>query len=321
MEKERVLLVDEHDAFVRRAASRLRLHAAADYELHALSPVGLERVLREGDGGIPCLIIAPPAWERPRIPGLDLAGCTTLHWGEGSVPRYAGAGEMDRIIRQHLPDRGGRRRSRTSSCRLGCHLSFSVSSGPRFNAHVFDREMAAGKRLIYLPLKPLFRMTDSFRRGPEVTLGDLLCLIAAGEPPDARGLGTWLYLHERGYFTFRLPDRADDLVSCDRQDLKVLVGLLADYAASGIEPTVVWIDPEGLFLDKLLAIAVLCDFIYIEVPDGKSSASALAKRELSLFLADLPKSCVILELPGKGKPPDPAGLDTDGKRADRATRL
>ncbi len=321
MEKNRILLVDEHEPFLRRAASRLQLHAGTDYEVEVLPSVGLEEALKKGDLELPCLIIAPAYWKKPQDPGLDFDSCTILRWGEGSVPRYGGAGRMDRVIREHLPDRGVRRKSRAGKCQLGCHLSFSPTSGSRFNSHVLDREMAAGKRLIYLPLKALFRMSDSFRRGPEANLGDLLCLIAAGEAPDARGLGTWLYLHERGYFTFRLPDRADDLIACDTKHLKVLVDLLLDYASSGAEPTVVWIDSEGLFLEKLLAIAVLCDFIYVEVPDGRSSASAVAKRELSLFLADLPKSCKILELPGKSRSGAGPGSDEKGERADRASRL
>ena len=50
-------------------------------------------------------------------------------------------------------------------------------------------------------------------------------------------------------------------------------------------------------LDRVLALAVLCDFIYVDAPEGKSDKYSVARRELGLFMAKLPGECRILELP------------------------
>ncbi|HZK42443.1 MAG TPA: hypothetical protein VFD14_05645, partial [Clostridia bacterium] len=201
--------------------------------------------------------------------------------------------------------------------RMGCQLAFSEAAGQALTAHLMAKEMAQGRRLIYLPIKPLYKISDPFRRGPEASLGDLLCLMASGNPPPARELGLWLYLHEKGYFTFRLPERADDLTACDLALLKDLVGLVKAYAAASPEPTVTWLDSQDLPLDKLSALAGLCDFVYVHVPQQESSAARLAKRELSLFLAQLPSTCAIYEASGKR-----GNLEIDRvRRLDHAAQL
>ena len=306
--KPKVLLFDESDPPSDLMADRLRLLAGNDYD------VIVQSTSSSSDSPIPedsSLFILPPSHQPPHHhESMDL---TILHWNESpshpgeeldkNVPRFAGMREIDRIIRLHLADRIGPPASRTKSRQLGCHLSFSQARGQEVTGQVIKMALSTGKRLLYLPIKPLYLLEDSFRRGPGQTVGDLLCLIASGDLPDPGALGHWLYLHDRGYFTFRLPDRADALIACDTDSLRRLVHLAGSYAERSGEPTRVWLDTLGLPLDKLCSIAALCDHLYIDIPQGESSAALIARRELNYFLASLPSSCAILEAP--------SGIDTN----------
>lgn len=285
---------------VGRMADRLRTLAKDSYRVVTRS-AALPDPAVEAEA---CLLILPPSL-RERY-GSEKGGPTVLCWGEnspgdqegspGTVPRFGGARLADQVIRRHLPAQAGRNAG-PGLQHLGCHLSFSPDRGGLITRFVMKKEMESGRQLVYLPIKPLYLLEDSFRRGPGQTAGDLLCRIAAGDLPDARDLGRWLYLHEGGYLTFRLPDRADDLVACDTECLKQLVHLCGLYARACTEPTMVWLDTAGLLLDKLQAIAVLCDHLYIDIPQGDSSAALMARRELGIFLAALPRTCAILEQP------------------------
>ncbi len=315
--KPLILLMDEDQAFMERVASRLTRLAGQDYgisiQTQLVSQDSRDKSLRDQAS----LLLAPSSWkERPAFQAC-LKSAPVLYWDDPPALRFSGAPLLDQAIRERIKDKLGGPEADQGLARMGCQLAFSEAAGQALTAHLMAREMALGKRLIYLPIKPLYKISDPFRRGPEASLGDLLCLMASGNPPPARELGLWLYLHEKGYFTFRLPERADDLTACDLALLKDLVGLVKAYAASGSEPTVIWIDSQDLPLEKLSALAGLCDFVYVHVPQEESSAARLAKRELSLFLAQLPSSCAIYEASGKS-----GGLDIDRvRRLDHVAHL
>lgn len=222
--------------------------------------------------------------------------------------RFCGGRILDRFIRGKLGAEGGTWPTAGQTAWTGCHLSFSPTSASRINRTVIRRNLDAGSRLIYLPVKALYLIEDTFRRGPSDTLGDLLCLIAAGQPPEARELGAWLYFHDQGYMTFRLPDRADDLRDFEIQHLAQLVLLVSAYSQTSGDPACVWLDTEGLPLKKLTVLASLCDRVYIDRPSGGSSSAALARRELALFLAGLPPSCRVMELDRREEEDRASGL-------------
>ncbi len=299
-----VILIDHHDLSVSRLADRLRTLAEDRYELVTMPAALMPDPAIEAQAN---LVIVPPSLKEFFV--SSGSSPMVLCWGENSppdqdgiseaVPRYGGARRIDRIIRHHLSDRIDRPVSGSDLRYLGCHLSFSPDKGEFITRRIIKQEMEKGRQVVYLPVKPLYLLADSFRRGPGQTAGDLLCLIAAGDLPDSRDLGYWLYLHESGYLTFRLPERADDLITCDTNTLKQLVHLCGSYARTCKEDTMVWLDTAGLFLDKLQAIALLCDHIYIDIPPGDSSAALMARRELGIFLAALPQSCAILEHPAE----------------------
>ena len=301
-EKPTVVLIDQYELSVSRLAERLRVLAESAYDLVTMPAALLADHASETRAS---LMIVPCSLKEACLSAK--ASPIVLCWGEGSaldmegfprtVPRFGGARRIDRMIRHHLSDQLDRSAPGTGQRYLGCHLSFSQDKGEFITRHVISKEMESGKQVVYLPIKPLYLLSDDFRRGPGQTAGDLLCLIASGDLPQARDLGHWLYLHEDGYMTFRLPDRADDLTACDSEYLKQLVHLCGSYARACTEPTMVWLDTAGLLLGKLSSIAVLCDHIYVDIPPGDSPAALMARRELGIFLAALPKSCAILEHP------------------------
>lgn len=283
--KPMILLMDDNRAFTTRVARRLAGLAGQAYQLSDQAAMEKEAAL----------IIVPSSWKAGPLFQGPLASRPALFWDDPPPLRFAGARALDQAIR----DRLGGKLGQEGPHQIGCHLSFSEARGQALTAYVIDQAMSRGKRLIYLPLKPLYKIRDSFRRGPEANLGDLLCQIDSGNPPPARDLGLWLYMHEKGYFTFRLPERAHDLTDCGADQLQQLIALIADHLARGPEPTLLWLDTQDLALEKLTPLAGLCHFVYVDVPQGSSSAASLARRELSLFLASLPPSCAILECPGE----------------------
>lgn len=302
----RVILIDQYDAFVERLSGRLNAIASDRYHVSNLSVNALALDKEVDRLKQASLLIVPSALKTDEFFSNHSFDAAVLCWDDPFEPsqnpttgkslRFIGIRALDRIIRHRLSKGESPTALETATRHMGCHLSFSEGFGARCTQHVLRHEMDLGHRVIYVPIKPLYRLQDPFRRGPDQTIGDLLCHIATGEMPEAERLGEYLYLHEFGYFTFRLPDRADDLIAADAHAMKQLIRLLRQYAESGVEKTVVWLDTSGLYLDKLLNIASLCDYLYIDVPQDESSASAVARRELGIFMAALPSSCAILEL-------------------------
>lgn len=315
--KPLILLMDEDQTFMERVASRLARLADQDYGIGIQTQLVPQDSRDKSLKDRASLLLAPSSWKRRPAFQACLESVPVLYWDDPPDLRFCGAPMLDQVIREEIKDKLGGPKAGQGLSRMGCQLAFSEAASQALTTHLMAGEMAQGRRLIYLPIKPLYKICDPFRRGPEASLGDLLCLMASGNPPPARELGLWLYLHEKGYFTFRLPERADDLTACDLPLLKELVSLVKAYASSGSEPTVVWLDCQDLALDKLSALAGLCDFVYVHVPREESSAARLAKRELGLFLAQLPPSCAIYEASGKR-----GDLDIDRvRRLDHATHL
>lgn len=219
------------------------------------------------------------------------------------ISRFSAVSDIHRRLLSLLPNDARRSDSPDNGLsQTGTLLAFSESFAERACRFVMHRAIVEGITLLYVPIMPLYRMTEPFQHGPGRTLGDLIDRVNAHDSPQDSQLGRWLYWHENGYYTFRLPERADDLISCTRETLRQLFQVIRSYARSRDEKMIVWIDSRGLPLKKRQAIASFCDFIYVETPDEvESSASAIARRELSLFLAELPAECNILELPRSAK--------------------
>ncbi|HZK28970.1 MAG TPA: hypothetical protein VFD19_01990 [Clostridia bacterium] len=320
-----VLLMDKHLDFLVRMTDQLRVLAEGTYDVIAWSgdeaPDAHARVLAEDA----TVAVMPLCWKDHLCVQHICANHACFYWGESPpsdqplyarkqpnnfkpskertdqewvfVSRYAGARQLDRMIRTRMAEQFSFHKTDPRPDHvMGIHLSFSKTVGTRTTHHILNREMSRGRTVIYLPIQPLYALTESFRRGPQDTLGELLCRISSGDIPDLDDLGSLLYLHKRGYYTFRLPERADDLIACATEHLRQVACLLRAYTHSKSEPATAWIDPGGLHLDKLLAMAVLCDFIYVDAPTDETSAARVARRELGLFMARLPKSCAILEL-------------------------
>lgn len=303
-----ILLVDEDLAFIKRASDRLARLSGGTYRVRYLAATGprdpkVKDHIQDAD-----LVVLPSAWQLDSSFEKSLGRVPPLFWDHPLPLRFLGAGPLDQKIRDRLGPLLAREEGPGQAREAGCCLAFSDLRSQALTSHVLDRALARGRRILYLPLKPLYKIQDSFRRGPESTLGDLLCLIAHGDPPPPKDLGLWLYLHERGYFTFRLPERADDLVASETGLLCDLVRLVLTYADSLEDPVTVWLDSQDLAMEKHVALAGLCDFVYVDKPSGSSSAEDLARRELALFLARLPDSCAVLDSP-------------DREEATRAARL
>ncbi len=220
-----------------------------------------------------------------------------------TVSRFVRASQIDAMIRRYI---SSDKSSHDTECHhdngIGMHLSFSHEMGTRVTRYVIGREQAHGHTVIYLPIKPLYKIEDRFRRSQGLTFGDLIYRFSVGDIPDISEMGRWLYMHEKGYYTCSMPERSDDLITCDINTLRQIVNAWRDYTHTRSQPTTTWIDMEGMPLGDVLAIAVLCDFLYVDAPAGNSDKEIVAQRELGLFMAKLPQECRILELPHRRRP-------------------
>ncbi|MBP6137074.1 MAG: hypothetical protein KA485_00890 [Clostridia bacterium] len=239
-----------------------------------------------------------------------------------TVSRFTRASHIDAMIRSYLAVKGSPHTpDGHHSSGIGTHLSFSHEMSMRVTRYVIDREQALGHTVIYLPIKPLYKIENRFRRGQGQTFGDLIYRFSVGDIPETGEMGRWLYMHEDGYYTCALPERSDDLITCDIDTLRQITNAWREYTHSRSEPTTSWIDIEGMPLDRVLALAVLCDFIYVDAPEGKSDKYSVARRELGLFMAKLPGECRILELPHRRRSLKKNEYVNRGKEPDIASEL
>ena len=220
-----------------------------------------------------------------------------------SISRFMRTSQIDAVIRPYLvADKPSYATGSNRSNSVGTHLSFSHETGTRITRYVIGREQTLGHTVIYLPVKPLYKIEHRFRRGHGLTFGDLIYRFSVGDIPEIGEMGKWLYMHEDGYYTCSLPERSDDLITCDINTLRQITNAWCDYTRTRSQTTTSWIDIEGMPLGDVLALAVLCDFVYVDAPVGNSDKELVAQRELGLFLAKLPKECRILELPHRHQP-------------------
>ncbi|NLC39317.1 MAG: hypothetical protein GX763_00175 [Clostridiaceae bacterium] len=178
---------------------------------------------------------------------------------------------------------------------LGCLLFFSRSERVKASEIILRSGRRKAHDMLYLPLMPLYDIAYPFRTGSRQTLGDLLLTIKDGRIPDHEKLGSYLYLHRDGYYTFPCPNRADDLISTDRRSLRELIVLLRKYLETRASAAHALIEVSGLTLEKHAMIAALCDYVVIETPTKTTDAALIAQQELAIFLSKLPSSCEIYE--------------------------
>lgn len=220
-----------------------------------------------------------------------------------SISRFVRASQIDAKIRPYLvSDKPSHTSFSNRSNSIGTHLSFSHETGTRITRYVIGKEQARGHTVIYLPIKPLYQIEHCFRRGHGLTFGDLIYRFSVGDIPEIGDMGKWLYMHEDGFYTCSLPERSDDLITCEIGTLRQIINAWREYTRTRSQPTTSWIDMEGMPLSDVLALSVLCDFVYVDAPVGNSDKELVAQRELGLFLAKLPKECRILELPQRHQP-------------------
>ncbi|NLC89301.1 MAG: hypothetical protein GX681_04480 [Clostridiaceae bacterium] len=185
--------------------------------------------------------------------------------------------------------------SSQTDCSLGCLFFFSRSERIKASACLLTSGKRKAHDMIYLPLMPLYDMAYPFRTGSRQTLGDLLLTIKNGRIPDHEELGSYLYLHDDGYYTFPCPNRADDLICADTRSLRELIVMLKKYLGTRAAPAHSLIEAAGLTLEKHAMLAALCDYVVIETPAKTTDAALMAQQELAIFLSKLPSSCEIYE--------------------------
>ncbi len=172
-------------------------------------------------------------------------------------------------------------------------FSFSPDSGMSFYRQRLTDLLMTGCQLVYLPLMPSYQMerVQAATSGPN--LSDLL-LDLLGDNLACQDLGGYWQPHPDGYLQFRPPQRSDDLITCGPDILRKLIltvkeKLLADPAGR----LLVFISCSGLPLAWVAAVAVLCDSLDLELPQGKSFSAAAAQAEAGRLLALLPASCQV----------------------------
>ncbi len=158
--------------------------------------------------------------------------------------------------------------------------------------------VAAGCRVIYLPLMPTYRMEllQQPGRGPNLTA--LILRLANGEELSPDDLGIYQEPHPNGFWQFRPPDRADDLIQANLPALHELISLLRRKVWQNLlaSPELVLVDCSGLPLRTVTALAVMADTLAVRFETSKNWAGSVGQRELGAILAKLPSTCKIVEM-------------------------
>ncbi len=147
-----------------------------------------------------------------------------------------------------------------------------------------------GLYVLYLPLKPLYRINDLEEKSLGKKLTDLLITLDQQESDSTSNLGHYLFMHSSGYMTFRLSTEADDLISCPPHLLRSLLLIIRQYLDKKSEPAIALIDCEQLGLDTTIRLIQLCDTFYADGVFTENDAGKVARRELAKILAALPAS-------------------------------
>jgi hypothetical protein len=190
----------------------------------------------------------------------------------------------------------------------GIHLLLSIEASgyrPEVSRLRLRELVNSGRKVIYLPLMPTYQMCCLSPPGLGPTLSDLL-LQLPGQTVTPDLLGQYMQPHPDGYLQFRPPDRSDDLVLCNPDLLRSLIGMLRKRIMHDLDPFSVLVDCAGIPLASVACIAVLCDSCEVCLPDKECYATTAARREASHLLALLPSGCQVREnksgLPATTKP-------------------
>jgi hypothetical protein len=165
--------------------------------------------------------------------------------------------------------------------------------------------VAAGRLVIYLPLMPTYQMTliQSPGRGPNLTA--LVLRLSNGEDLQPQDLGQYLEPHHDGFWQFRPPERADDLIQASLSALHELVSLMrrkillsgsspgtisekgCSHVGRGAGDPLAVVDCSGLPLRSVAALAVMADTFAVRFEPGVDWCTATGQRELGTVMACL----------------------------------
>lgn len=228
---------------------------------------------------------------------------------DGHLSVYDSATTLRELIRRRLAAVGTRPSDHTpceathrppDEPMVATALTFSPSVRRAIARRVVDDVRERGDDLLYLPLMPLYMMSTEFTDPVDGHLGHFLLQLSERPTTDSDELGSYLYMHDEGFYTFHLPPRADDLIQIPPPLLRELIARVRTYVETRAIPTRAYIDMDGMELERRTAVAVLCDLVMVETPCGPHAAERAARHELTLMLNRLPLSCRIREWPSEG---------------------
>lgn len=172
-------------------------------------------------------------------------------------------------------------------------LGFDRHARDRYVRKAIQKGLAAGHTVYFMPLMPTYLIPDAELSENGDTLSDLLLALETGIEVTEKHLGHVCFMHSKGYFQPRLPERADDLISAEPETLERLILLLrARLEKSGPEHTAL-IACDSLPLDTVGRLAAHCDTLALDVPG--TDMSALTRQDIDLMLTTLPSSCHVRE--------------------------
>ena len=230
----------------------------------------------------------------------------------------------------------GLKASGENDLRLAGNLLLALDLGWPFHRvwlrqHIADA-VASGRQVIYLPLMPTYRMALLQAPGRGLNLTALVLRLTNGEDVQPQDLGLYLEPHHDGYWQFRPPERADDLIQATLPALHDLVSLLrrkilqhgsdqlpgsekpsgpdglaaGNIAAAGVTAAdsthaLAVIDCSGLPLRTVTALAVMADIFAVRFEPGVDWCTTTGQRELGTVMAKLPSSCKIVEMKSRSE--------------------
>ena len=192
----------------------------------------------------------------------------------------------------------------SSSLPTGLVLVFGFDSTIRqswINAHIHDL-LKRGRETWYLPIMPLYEahVIKNQSRGP--SLAELLLVLEQEPDIDIRTLGQYVQHERDSLFSFRLPQRSDDLITCSSESLRRLIDSLRRQLESEAAERTILIECSGLPLTVITKLAVLCTCFVSDIPSRDRRCDEIARQELGILLAALPRTCTVWEMEGSFPP-------------------
>lgn len=232
-------------------------------------------------------------------------------WIQNRLPEI-GQSQIERRIHDVAPNQSGR-----PADALLVALELGWPGHTEWVRRRISSSIAEGHLVIYLPLMPTYRMSliQAPGRGPNMTA--LILRLANGEEVTPEDLGHYLEPHHDGFWQFRPPERADDLILANPPALRELVSLLRrktcpgnsnmlnrsetdtvrleELAETSGKPRVI-VDCSGLPLQTVSGLAVMANAFACRFGVGNDWSSSAGQRELGTLMAKLPSSCSIIEM-------------------------